>query len=590
MNPWQWDSDHGKARSVTSDKRLAKALKVLDADLVLIDTETDGLAVDRKLRLVQIARAAGGPVYVADAGDLLGAELICWILRRRPTLCGHNLAFDLLSLAQSQMSAERACEWAAEMATAGKVRDTMVAAQVADSVPRVRKLAALAEEAGVPNTHADEWHAAAEEAGQTPEQMYADTDINDERYLRYSAHDIFQLRAVAEALGDALHRPLAVTETQADVLYSAMTHRGMRLDLAAAEALYADLHKEREAVRLRLVEAKIQKEGSTAQVAKALKKAGAEWADVTATGRPSVTKYVLRTMVEDDDMPERARRVAADVLLARSRSKDMAQIDNLAGNSHNGRVHPTLWRIGAVTGRSSCAAPNLQQLNRRSGDSRIRGLLRADKGERLVSLDFDGVELRALAELSGDPMMTRELLAGVDMHGALAESTFGAGYSAANRDAAKTFLFAMIYGAGDRKLEQSIGAGLPTRLRSAWRDRYPVAAAHLRAWADEAEDCGFIELPNGWTPRVPEDAAYRAANYMIQGYAAFIFRDAVRQVAEAGLWSHVRMVVHDELVMSVPAGGEGRVITDRAAKAMTVRRPSMVYTVGITRHGKRWGA
>src|SRR5262249_16341024 len=78
-----------------------------------------------------------------------------------------------------------------------------------------------------------------------------------------------------------------------------------------------------------------------------------------------------------------------------------------------GRVHATYWQLGAATGRFSCSDPNLQQMPRTGG---FRRCVVARPGSRLVMADYSQIELRVMAELSGDPRMLAAYQAGDDLH------------------------------------------------------------------------------------------------------------------------------------------------------------------------------
>ena len=114
----------------------------------------------------------------------------------------------------------------------------------------------------------------------------------------------------------------------------------------------------------------------------------------------------------------------------------------------------------------------------------------------------------------------------------------------------------------------------------------------MQAWVLEAEETGQIWLPNGWSPSVGrvdgKVAAYRAVNYMIQGWAAVVFKMAAVQLAEKGLWRYVRMVVHDEFALSVPRY-DLRQLTDDVCDAATVWTKNMVYTTSADIYSQWWG-
>lgn len=94
----------------------------------------------------------------------------------------------------------------------------------------------------------------------------------------------------------------------------------------------------------------------------------------------------------------------------------------------DGRIHPG-WRVGgARTGRFS-SSPNFQNFPKH-----LRGVFRARKGRKIVGADFDQLELRASAALSGDADLirrcmeadaSRKLYPESDPHSYVASHVFG---------------------------------------------------------------------------------------------------------------------------------------------------------------------
>ena len=84
---------------------------------------------------------------------------------------------------------------------------------------------------------------------------------------------------------------------------------------------------------------------------------------------------------------------------------------NLLEHIHpkTGRLHPDYMQIGADTGRFSCSKPNLQQIPK---ESEFRGCFVAPRGRRLVTADYSQIELRILAEMSGDPALIKAFESG----------------------------------------------------------------------------------------------------------------------------------------------------------------------------------
>ena len=93
------------------------------------------------------------------------------------------------------------------------------------------------------------------------------------------------------------------------------------------------------------------------------------------------------------------------------------------------RLHPSFKLSGTVTGRASAEHPNLQQTTR---EPRVRSLIKAPPGWELWEADLSQIELRLIAEASGDPTMLEVFRSGGDIHWttALREIERGVGHVA----------------------------------------------------------------------------------------------------------------------------------------------------------------
>lgn len=99
----------------------------------------------------------------------------------------------------------------------------------------------------------------------------------------------------------------------------------------------------------------------------------------------------------------------------------------------DGRVRPTVYTLGARTGRMSCVRPNCQNVPRTGG---VRGCIIADPSYVLISADFAGIELQVAAALSDDAQLARVITeddaakvqdpnAKTDIHWKIAREVFG---------------------------------------------------------------------------------------------------------------------------------------------------------------------
>ena len=99
------------------------------------------------------------------------------------------------------------------------------------------------------------------------------------------------------------------------------------------------------------------------------------------------------------------------------------------------RIRGTFNLHGTETGRLSSSNPNMQNIPR---DKKIKNLLCATSGYKLLQLDYSQAELRVLALLSKDPWLIKVYVDGKDLHDAVATDMFGPNFDKEQRVMAKT--------------------------------------------------------------------------------------------------------------------------------------------------------
>lgn len=199
-----------------------------------------------------------------------------------------------------------------------------------------------------------------------------------------------------------------------------------------------------------------------------------------------------------------------------------------AASTGGGRLFPCYQLCGAVTGRMSCCSPNLQSSPR---TPEFRALVRAgEQGGALVKGDFSQVELRVLAEVSGDERMRKAFAEGEDLHRVTAAAVLGvesSNITKQDRQLAKAVNFGLIYGqslAGfQRYAESNFGVALSPREAARARSGFFAAFPGVAAWqkaqrALAARGCPVI-TPSG---RVAAHllAAWREACHTARGSCA----------------------------------------------------------------------
>lgn len=152
-------------------------------------------------------------------------------------------------------------------------------------------------------------------------------------------------------------------------------------------------------------------------------------------------------------------------------------------NKHiNGRIHTTFKLHITPTGRLSSSEPNIQNIPR---DSRWKRMYRAPKGRVIVEADYNTAELRALAALSGDAVLTAIFMDDKrNLHDEVATDMYGPNFDADQRIRAKAINFGIPYGREAFSIaeEFDIEPEEAQRLIDAWMARFPEAAKFI-AWA-----------------------------------------------------------------------------------------------------------
>lgn len=223
-----------------------------------------------------------------------------------------------------------------------------------------------------------------------------------------------------------------------------------------------------------------------------------------------------------------------------------------------GRIHANYRQVGARTGRMSCSAPNMQ--NQPRDDLRLRYNIRAEEGYKLVACDLSNIEMRLFAAYAGQGRMLDAVREGADLHTQTAEfigikdrkRAGGAVESARQRG--KTFNFSIVYGGGLRtiKRQQRVDQAEARLMRRRYYDAYPEVEKLQQRIEYRLQDQGYIKDMWGRRYRCddPRKEAYKFVNYLIQGTAAQVLKDAVVALHKDGV--PVVALVHDEVVAHVP--------------------------------------
>lgn len=284
--------------------------------------------------------------------------------------------------------------------------------------------------------------------------------------------------------------------------------------------------------------------GSRQQIGRYLVHFGWKPKVFTETGHAIVSEDVLKNV---KGIPE-AELIASYLLVG----KRIAQVRSWleSADEATDRVHGYVNTNGAVTGRMTHSKPNLAQVPSSSSlyGPECRGCWVVAKGYKLVGIDASGLELRMLAHYMNDLDYTNTILTG-DIHTA---NMLAAGLT--DRNQAKTFIYAYLYGAGDEKIGSIVGGGrlAGKRLKASFLKATP-ALATLKDNVAQSATKGFVTGLDGRKIFIRSEHA--ALNSLLQSAGAIIMKQALIILDKyAKLWGiDYKFVgnIHDEFQVEV---------------------------------------
>lgn len=271
----------------------------------------------------------------------------------------------------------------------------------------------------------------------------------------------------------------------------------------------------------------------------------------------------------------------------------------LAEVAADGRIHASFRQTVARTGRLSSERPNLHNIPTRTpAGQRFRRAFVPTEGWRFLVADYDQVELRVIAHLSGDPGLVEAFTSGADVHRRVAAGVYGVPpeeVTRAQRDRAKMVSYGLAYGMEAFGLARRLSTGVDeaNEIMERYFEAFPRVRAYMEATVADARTRGFTRTALGRKRPLPDlgsrvyrqrQAAERQAmNAGIQGLAADIFKTALvrldRALEAGGLASRLVLQVHDEVIVEAPPEEEAEVAAlteDALTRAVPLQVPLAV--------------
>jgi DNA polymerase I-like protein with 3'-5' exonuclease and polymerase domains len=301
------------------------------------------------------------------------------------------------------------------------------------------------------------------------------------------------------------------------------------------------------------------------------------------TGQVSVDDAVLNDMLKHTFDPK-AIAIISSLLKYRELSKQLSTyVQGLSKHIIGDFIHGKLNHTATVTGRLSSTNPNLQNIS----NNPIKQIFTSRfKDGRIVEVDFNQLEVVALAHVTRDLQLIHDISAGKDIHSELYKDMFGRYPTKEERKPFKARTFQLIYGAGAKAISKQAGCSIDEAKKfvDVFYTRYGAVAAWHQNFAKvveseskyELDDDGFREKvktyilhtetgrkfcfkeyysDSTWSSRTYNFSPTELKNYPIQGLATgdivpmmlgIIFRQLKNR-------DDVKMVntIHDSLMFDV---------------------------------------
>jgi len=218
--------------------------------------------------------------------------------------------------------------------------------------------------------------------------------------------------------------------------------------------------------------------------------------------------------------------------------------------SENNRINFSLNQHGTDTGRMSSSNPNMQNIHKKDGsDFPVRSCFTPDNDYYFLCIDYDSMELRKVYDLAGEKEICDSISAGLDPHEAIAKST------SLTREDAKTLNYALLYGAGIRKISMSLNKTMSEAriILNNFYKKAPKLKSLIYKINQIVSEKGYIYNWFGRKYYFNEFNQKDAVSKVIQGGCADIVKTAMVEIDEflKPYKTHMLLQVHDELVFQL---------------------------------------
>ena len=283
-------------------------------------------------------------------------------------------------------------------------------------------------------------------------------------------------------------------------------------------------------------------------------------------------------------------------------------------NSKTNRVHTSFLLAATTTGRLASSDPNLQNIPIKSEDGRdIRKAFISEKDKKLISADYNQIEMRILADLADVKALKKAFLNSEDIHSLTASQVFGVEIKKVNsemRRKAKAINFGIIYGISQYGLAKQIGVSNneAEEFLNSYFQKFPEIKEYMNSTIKFCRKSGYVQNIFGRKTHIIgiNDKNFNVRNFQeraainapIQGSASEIMRLAmIRLNSKLNLPQNenlkMLLQIHDELIFETNINDlkkSSKLISDIMMSVKNSEQHSFSIPLLVdVNSGKNWG-
>lgn len=322
----------------------------------------------------------------------------------------------------------------------------------------------------------------------------------------------------------------------------------------------------------------------------------------TKTGNPAVSKDTLKALRSEKASNDTLTELGHKFIELKLKFQDVSKLENTYTDSLSekidpeGRIHSSYNTVGTVSGRMSSNSPNFQQMPRLTPEEvaakpwlygiDVRASFTAEPGYVFVTADWTSMEMVVAAAVSNEKALKKLLAEGKDLHSHTARIAFNVGHDLDDaefkaqykmeRQDAKIVNFSQLFSGTWWTLHKNFGfpEGKARMLEEGFKKAFPDLAVWMSETYQTLDEKGYVVYPEyGFIKRMDKppramarkdprgyqrqmEAAKRTClNAMIQGYSAYIAKEALvkidEELAERDIDGWVSHQIHDEIGVQV---------------------------------------